>query len=159
VSILQPYFTDRKLLLCPADQRPREDRSYVINGWNDYFRRYLSEADYAQFQAHTWPGGMNISSVPNPSETIAFGEKLSRSRHYHVDLTQSKPNTPLLANDQTEVAYDRHPARGGVEGRTGGANFAFLDGSVRLVPYGRAVIPVNMWAVTDDWRQAPTVLP
>ncbi len=158
VTLLEPYYLEGKILRCPSDQ-PRDDRSYLINGWNDYFRRYLSEADYARFQAHEWPGGMNVSSVPYPSETISFGEKRASSRHFHVDLTQSKPGAPLLANDQTEVAYERHPSSAGVEGRRTGANFGFLDGSARLMPYGRPVIPVNMWAVTDDWRQAPTVLP
>lgn len=158
VSTLERYYQDKKVLKCPTDS-PKEDRSYLLNGWNDFFRHNLNEVDYEKFRAHEWPGGMNLTSVPYPAETITFGEKRTGSRHSHVDLTQGKPNAPLLANDQTEVAYDRHPAKGGVGGNAGGGNFGFVDGSVRLVPYGKAVIPVNMWAVTDDWRQAPTVLP
>jgi prepilin-type processing-associated H-X9-DG protein len=34
----------------------------------------------------------------------------------------------------------------------GGSNYVFADGSARFMKYGRTVIPINMWAVTEAWR-------
>jgi prepilin-type processing-associated H-X9-DG protein len=46
--------------------------------------------------------------------------------------------------------------RGGAT--SGGSNFAFVDGSARFLPYGGSVRPVNLWAVTEEWRNAPVEL-
>ena len=35
---------------------------------------------------------------------------------------------------------------------SGGSNFSFADGSVRYLLYGRALAPVNLWAVTPRYR-------
>ena len=34
-------------------------------------------------------------------------------------------------------------------------NYAFADGSARFLKDGQAVAPVNLWAVTEAWRNAP----
>ena len=153
ITRLQPYYHDKKILKCPDDSW-REERSFLINGWNDYFESTLSHSDFERFRQWRWPSGMKLSAIPNPSETIAFGEKRTGSRHYHMDLSQGQ------GNDVTEVAQDRHrTSGGGINGRSGGANYVFADGSVRFIFYGRAVTPVNLWAVTDEWRKAPPKLP
>jgi prepilin-type processing-associated H-X9-DG protein len=36
----------------------------------------------------------------------------------------------------------------------GGANYAFVDGSVRFLKFGQSVNPVNLWALTPTWRAA-----
>ena len=28
----------------------------------------------------------------------------------------------------------------------------FVDGGVRYLPYGRMLAPINLWAVTQQWR-------
>jgi hypothetical protein len=33
-----------------------------------------------------------------------------------------------------------------------------VDGSARFIRYGRALSPINLWAVTDQWR-ANAVVP
>lgn len=152
VSRLQPYYSEKQILKCPADAW-REERSYLMNGWNDYFQKTLAKGDYERFQQWRWPNGMKQTAIPNPSETIAFGEKRTGSRHFHVDLAQG------VGNDITEVAQNRHRTGGKETGRSGGSNYAFADGSTRLLPYGKAVTPVNMWGVTDEWRAAPVKLP
>ena len=35
------------------------------------------------------------------------------------------------------------------------SNFAFADSSVRLLGYGKSINPLNLWAVTDTWRNTP----
>src|SRR5262245_25051933 len=37
MEMLKPYYTVSNLLLCATDRAPNKDRSYLINGWNDYF--------------------------------------------------------------------------------------------------------------------------
>ena len=149
VKRLQPYYIMKDILRCPSD-RGRDARSYIINGWNDYFETNLNPTDFARYQDWRWPEGMKLAAIPYPSETIVFGEKKTGSGHYHVDLEQGK------GNDITEIAQNRHAASAhGVDGKSGGANYAFVDNSVRMLPYGRAVNPINLWAVTDGWRNAP----
>jgi prepilin-type N-terminal cleavage/methylation domain-containing protein/prepilin-type processing-associated H-X9-DG protein len=141
---LKPYYVDQKLLRCPSD-RWLESRSYLINGWNDYWQKTLSEEDYQQVMAWKYPHGMKMSKVPLPSDTIAFGEKNIGSFHVHMDFGQG------AGNDKEEVNQNMH---GGGQ-KSGGSNFAFVDGSTRLLKYGGSVRPVNLWALTEEWRNAP----
>jgi prepilin-type processing-associated H-X9-DG protein len=84
--------------------------------------------------------GMSESGIPDPSETITFGEKAKDSQHVHMDFHQG------LGNDLEELDHKRH-------GR--GSNFAFADSSVRSLGYGKSINPLNLWAVTDTWRNTP----
>ena len=36
--------------------------------------------------------------------------------------------------------------------RGGGANYAFFDGIVRFLKFGKSVYPINLWAIVDKWR-------
>jgi prepilin-type processing-associated H-X9-DG protein len=55
-------------------------------------------------------------------------------------------------NDATEIAQNRHSANDAT--RAGGSNFAFIDGSVRFLKFGASVNPLNLWAVSQEWRNA-----
>ncbi|MBI2947330.1 MAG: type II secretion system protein [Verrucomicrobia bacterium] len=148
VTSLKPYYVEPAVLKCPSD-RFGQDRSYLINGWNDYFQSTLSPEDYQTFTNWSWPHGMKASAIPNPSDTITFGEKKSTSGHVHMDFSQGR------GNDIEQVEQGRHGAGGP---GSGGSNLAFADGSVRYVPFGRSLKPVNLWAVTEEWRQATAKL-
>jgi prepilin-type N-terminal cleavage/methylation domain-containing protein/prepilin-type processing-associated H-X9-DG protein len=150
VGRLQPYYRDVQVLKCPND-RFFERRSYVINGWNDYFKARLSEPEYRLYQRWLWPRGMREADIPNPSETIAFGEKKSGLGHVHMDFDQGNSG-----NDVDVVDQARHKSGHGPN--SGGSNFAFADGSVRFLKFGEAVNPVNLWAVTEAWRGAAVKL-
>jgi prepilin-type N-terminal cleavage/methylation domain-containing protein/prepilin-type processing-associated H-X9-DG protein len=148
MTTLKPYYVDAKVLKCPSD-RLISDRSYIVNGWNDYFQSTLKTTDYMRYTNWAWPKGMLESAVPLPSETVAFGEKRPGSPHVHMDFGQGS------GNDKEEVAQNMHRAK---EGKSGGSNFAFVDGSSRFLKYGASVQPINLWAVTDLWRNAPVKL-
>jgi prepilin-type N-terminal cleavage/methylation domain-containing protein/prepilin-type processing-associated H-X9-DG protein len=157
---LLSYYKDVKILKCPADRtgftppgvspelRADAQRSYVINGFNDWFQANLSTNDYLKFKQWQWPVGLKDAAIPQPAETIVFGEKRPGSRHVHMDFSQGN-----LGNDVEEIDQIRHKYGGGTQG--GGANFAFADGSARFLKNGQSVRPVNLWAVTDQWRNAP----
>lgn len=157
---LLPYYTNPKIATCPADKfrflsgsgdatnQLRSRRSFIINGFNDFFRTTLSDSDYQQHRKWKWPVGMRRASVSQPSATVLFGEKKTGSPHIHMDFDQGQHG-----NDIEEVAQNRHTSNEG--GRAGGSNFAFIDGSVRFLKFGASVSPENLWATTDEWRYAP----
>jgi prepilin-type N-terminal cleavage/methylation domain-containing protein/prepilin-type processing-associated H-X9-DG protein len=146
VGRLFPYYVDAQVLKCPSDGFLAQ-RSYIINGWNDYFKAKLDERDYKRYTNWLWPSGMRDADIPNPSETIAFGEKKTAVNHYHMDFDQGG-----AGNDVEVVEQVRHKAGSGRN--NGGSNFAFADGSVRYLKFGQSVNPVNLWAVTEAWRAA-----
>jgi len=146
---LQPYFRDPKILKCPSDAF-LEWRSYLMNGWNDYWQFALADDDYKLVMNWSYPHGMKASSVPLPSDTVLFGEKRTGSLHVHMDFGQK------AGNDRQEVGHNMHRPGGGT---SGGSNYAMVDGSARLIPYLGSIKPVNLWAVTEQWRNAPVELP
>jgi prepilin-type processing-associated H-X9-DG protein len=68
----------------------------------------------------------------------------------HMDFGQKS------GNDKQEVNHNMHKAAGS---NSGGSNFAFVDGSVRLLPYLGSIKPINLWAITEQWRNAPVEVP
>ncbi|HYG35975.1 MAG TPA: type II secretion system protein [Clostridia bacterium] len=139
----------------PADAAPR---SYIINGWNDYFKRTLSEAGFLKYMESGVRLGLKQTLIPHPSETVVFGEKKNQSPHYYMDLEEPGRSTDfpgvVLGNDDTELEQGRHAGtRPGT--RSGGSNYAFADGSARFLKYWRSVGPVNLWCVLNEDRTSP----
>ena len=135
---LRPFYRSPNVLKCPVDSSANS-RTYLINGFNDWFEKHLSPANYESYKVWQWPRGMKIDTVPEPSDTISFGEKLAFSSEVHMDFFQG------LGNDVAEVDHNRHYK---------GANFAFVDGSARRLAYGGSLAPLNLWAVTETWRRS-----
>lgn len=165
-SHLRDGYRNLRLLVCPSDgQNPATQnvntntqpadgapRSYIINGWNDYFHEALGEgANWTAYMAGTYPRGIRDTAIPKASETIAFGEKETTSPHYYMDFFERDAKTGVEGNDVNEVEQSRH-AGTGPSSRGGGSNHAFADGSVRFLRYGKAMSPLNLWAVTEAGR-------
>ncbi|MFC1634744.1 type II secretion system protein [Planctomycetota bacterium] len=152
VDRLEPYYRDRKLLRCPSDQRGA-DQSYLLNGFIDYFVVHSFSGNWDEFFGAYKTGGfpgIRLSNIPKPSETITMGEKCADSDDdAYMDIWPPQYGSDHL----TEVAHGKH--RVGGRERSGGSNYAFVDGSVRFLKYGAAFSPKNLWAVTDQFRNAP----
>ena len=154
-SQLLEYYRNTNLLVCATDAlrgppptdrssptlADRADRSYMINGWNDFFSDALTSAR-----------SMKETAVIYPSETLIFGEKKNEpgpppaSQHYFMDL-----NEGMFGNDGDQIEQGRHSTAR--KGRySGGSNFAYVDGSARYRKYGTTVWPLNLWAVSDSNR-------
>lgn len=144
---LKPYYKDMAVLKCPSDRMVIEWRSYLINGFNDFWQKTLSDEDYKKVMNWEYPHGMKQSAIPLPSDTIVFGEKRKGSFHVHMDFGQVTQGGS--GNDRAEVNHNMHGAG------AGGSHFAFADGSTRYLKFGGSVRPVNLWALTDEWRNAP----
>ena len=151
VYAMLPYYKDRQILKCPSDAF-MENRSYLMNGFNDYWEKNLTPEHYDLVMKWSYPHGMRLASIPLPSDTVVFGEKAKGTSHVHMDLDQ-KGRDDEASNDRTIVAHNMHGTR-----KNGGSHFAFGDGSARHLKYGGSVKPVNLWAITDEWRNAPVVL-
>ena len=160
-----PFWPDRlhseyetlSILVCPSD-RPspnpnvalsvplRSPRSYILNGWNDYYRAALQDGtQWDAFKDHKWEFGMSETAILESSETIVFGEKLTEMFHFHMDFFQG------VCDDLAAVEHGRHNNQQKRSGN-GGSNFGFADGSARYLAYGRTLSPVNLWAVTPLYR-------
>jgi prepilin-type N-terminal cleavage/methylation domain-containing protein/prepilin-type processing-associated H-X9-DG protein len=151
-TLLLDYYRNTNMLVCPTDlvrgvpqteSNPaapppdRAARSYLINGWNDYFVDALDTARSMKEQA-----------VIYPSETTMFGEKKNAptpATDFYMDLSEG------VGNDMDKVEQGCHAVS--QKGKySGGSNFAFVDGSIRYMRYGTTVWPLNLWAVNDTNR-------
>lgn len=152
-ATLREYYKDLKVLVCPNDLNPlsnaganepsdKAPRSYMLNGWNDYF-----EAQGIPFATLE---GKKIaeSGIREPSDTIMFGEKLPDSVHYYMDFMEADA-VDLTGNDFNQLDHGKHmkSASG-----SGGSNYAFADGSTRYMKHWGTIQPINLWGVTDKWR-------
>jgi prepilin-type N-terminal cleavage/methylation domain-containing protein/prepilin-type processing-associated H-X9-DG protein len=149
---LRDTYLDLRILVCPSDgPNPRtietspgladkSPRSYIINGWNDYFQEALTNFSMGSIVGRT----VNESIIQKPSDTILFGEKETQSQHYYMDFLET-----AMGNDYEEVEQGRHSGMGR---NSGGSNYAFADGSTRYLRFGQMLMPENLWAVTDRFR-------
>jgi prepilin-type N-terminal cleavage/methylation domain-containing protein/prepilin-type processing-associated H-X9-DG protein len=162
MTFLQPYYENVALLKCPSDpggssgtpgalpNDPRvAPRTYLINGWNDYFLAHLNPDQWWDYYDHKYPLGLPEIAIHEPSETVTFGPKRSDSFHVHMDLYQ--------VNDLLEMEQAMHTT-GSRRFGSGGSNFAFADGSARYLPYGGSLTPINLWAVTPEYRTNSTAI-
>src|SRR5262245_7436020 len=132
---LLAYYHNTNMLVCPTDilrgvpltdpastnAPDRAARSYLINGWNDYFADAL-----------TAPISMKETAVLKPSDTLIFGEKKNAplpAMDFYMDLLEGN------GNDLDKVEHGCHAVRNSA--RDGGSNFAYVDGSTRFLTYGK----------------------
>lgn len=158
---LQPYYQDTKVLRCSSDKRTPSNnnqnsaqqadqdlhpddafRSYIINGWNDYFEKVMG----TRFSMSALAGqSMRDSGISSPSQTIVMGEKKSDSTHFYMDFLEG------AGNDVDQIERARHNATK-KNGTAGGSVYTFADGSSRYIKYRGVLYPLNLWSVTDHFR-------
>jgi prepilin-type processing-associated H-X9-DG protein len=156
---LLPDYVNTNLLRCPTDLDPESvtnvaaqypadaaARSYMINGWNDYFYSTLSDSNWNAYMSGAYPQGMKETEVVYPSETIIFGEKKSISQQYYMDFYEG------VGNDNDQLEYGRHSHVGPPGNGSGGSNYGFTDGHAGYLRFEGSIRPLNLWAVTDYYR-------
>ena len=124
-----------------------------FNGFIDFFVINSFGGDWDEFFGAYKGGGfpgMRLSSIPDPTETICFGErKVDSKDDAYMDIWPPEYGSDHLL----EVDHGKHRANG--KASSGGSNYGFADGSARYLKYGAAFSPRNLWAVTDEFRNAP----
>ena len=146
IERLLPYYVNSNLLHCPTDVAAHQ-RSYIINGWNDYFAEVLA-TNFDAYMSYQVAEGIPESAISKPTDTIVFGELQAGNNNRHMDYFQN--------NDYEVIDQTRHGRRNTA---TGGANFTFADGSARYLKFGQSLSPLNLWGVTDEWRESGAVVP
>jgi prepilin-type N-terminal cleavage/methylation domain-containing protein/prepilin-type processing-associated H-X9-DG protein len=155
-TLLRDGYRDLKILRCPSDgPAPRTQtnsvdvadaspRSYIINGWNDYFEN--DQEVWAKYRQGDPSLTLKENAIREPTQTVVFGEKDYDSTHYYMDYQ--------FVDDWYQLDQSKHSAaqRDGRGNRGGGSNYAFVDGSTRFVRFGQTLGPVNLWAVLPDKR-------
>jgi len=147
-SQLQEYYKELKILHCPSDVPNPENfgtsapynavpslaapRSYIFNGFNDYFQSNPTNT-----------ASVPESAILEPSETVLFGEKDSGSGHWWMDYWQG--------DDYSELEQSRHNTHPKSQG-SGGSDYAFADGSARYLRFGLSLDPINLWFVDPALR-------
>jgi prepilin-type N-terminal cleavage/methylation domain-containing protein/prepilin-type processing-associated H-X9-DG protein len=134
--------------LWPADAAPR---SYIINGWNDYFE--ANPDVWQEYRNGNSTMALKENIILEPSQTIAFGEKDYGSQHYYMDFDFYDD---LLQLDQSKHVGTRKDSHGN---GGGGSNYAFVDGSTRFLKFGRAFDPLNLWAIVPSVRTIAVNMP
>jgi prepilin-type N-terminal cleavage/methylation domain-containing protein/prepilin-type processing-associated H-X9-DG protein len=172
-TLLLEYYHTTNILVCPTDARrgvpqtqttsptaaDRAPRSYFINGWDDYFVSVLSAGDFSSFMNGTCPhAAIKETVIPKTADTISFGEKKNMaqptptdpfgSADFFMDMLEGQGG-----NDADRIEHGCHSTLHKGD-RTGGSNYAFVDGSVRYLKYGLSTWPINLWAVSDADRSA-----
>jgi prepilin-type N-terminal cleavage/methylation domain-containing protein/prepilin-type processing-associated H-X9-DG protein len=157
---LRRNYTALRLLICPSDTAtatvpvpPRlttadlAPRSYVMNAFADYYAIPSAEGGTPPVW-NTTPSSLRMknSAFARPTETIVFGEKASDSTAYEVNIFQSPTGSYLDDLAENRHSNPAHAPKGG------GSNTIMADGHVRYLPWGECTCPVNLWAVTDRWR-------
>jgi prepilin-type N-terminal cleavage/methylation domain-containing protein len=149
-SFLLPDYNNTNLLICPSEKTPtpatgggnnnfpadEASRSYFMNGFNDGYA-----AKYGSWPTNTvlWPF-LGEKDVPQPSDTVAFSEKLAANADYFMDFFE--------IDDGLVLDQAKHSASN-VSTNIGGAVYAFLDGSTRFLKVNASLTPIELWCTTS----------
>lgn len=140
------------ITLCPTDlaglrssgSNLTHHRSYLMNGFADFYSSMWGVTQTISVAKLGLPP-VKDTDVKRSSETILFGEKASDSLAFELNLFK------IDGSYLVDLAENRH-GNSARTARGGGANYAFADGSVRYLPWGKSTCPVNQWAILDRWR-------
>ncbi len=158
------YGKNPKLLLCPTDvmsgKNPQtgasnnvadgSPRSYLINGWNDWFASRIGSTDMSLVGTAAAQSGIKETFILHPSDTVILGEKFSTAMDYYMDLLEGDGNDVDQVLEQSRHGGTGASAASG--SGSGGSNYAFVDGSARYFKCPTAMFPLNLWCVTDADR-------
>jgi prepilin-type N-terminal cleavage/methylation domain-containing protein len=137
---LKPYYESQNVLVCPVDKftnnlvetnANKANRSFIINGFDDYYFE-LFNGDWDVLEEP-----VKASSIPLVSETIVFGEKLGKSKHFYMDIFEGQ------GNDATELDFKKH---------NGGSTYIFADSHASYLKFPKAFQPENKWAIISTYR-------
>ncbi|HMJ90227.1 MAG TPA: DUF1559 domain-containing protein [Candidatus Acidoferrum sp.] len=145
---LSENYKEPKILYCPSDaplpanfgsnspsQYISARRSYIFNGFNDYFK-----------STPTNGAAVPESAITEASETVLFGEKESSSGHFWMDY--------WMGDDYAELDQTRHMKVG--NSTAGGSVYAFADGSARYLKWSHSLDPINLWFIDPVLRRQGT---
>lgn len=167
------YGKNVKVLLCPTDvassfTKPASNggsfsnnvadsspRSYIMNGWDDYFSEQLGITDWSTLEQTLFNSDTTIhqNAIWHSSQTVVFGEKRHDAGDFYMDLLEHNGNDFTGILEQGRHDNDGHTSSAAQgAGSTGGSNYAMADGSASFILFPRAVDPLSLWAINNADR-------
>ena len=128
-----------------ADASPR---SYIINGWNEYFASVDPKNDPLGLNEGD---SMKEDAIGDSSDTIVLGEKTDANGDFYMDLNEGSAGNDF-GGILNQSRHDSHGNDGITGTGSGGSNHAMADGSARFIKFPQSVSPLNLWAVTAVGR-------
>ena len=167
------YGKNVKLLLCPTDialpaspatsgSSPSNNvadaapRSYLINGWNDYFADQFGTTNWNTLENDmaNLPAGVKENAIIHTSDTIVLGEKRHDAGDFFMDYLEGNGNDADGIVEQSQHANKGSTYAKNLAGNSGGSNFAMSDGSARFIKFPQSVASLSLWAISDSNRLA-----
>ena len=112
------------------------DRSYIFNGFNDYFASQgIANPNDAK--------GLSLNRnhiARGDSQLILFGERESNSSHFYMDSLEGGSG-----NEFTELEESRHGAAAG--SGNGYSNYGYGDGHAKSLKFGESYASPSQWDV------------
>jgi prepilin-type N-terminal cleavage/methylation domain-containing protein len=118
----------------PAPQVDAAARSFVFNGFNEFF------------QTTGYIGAMTEKEIHQPAETILISEKTHDQGHFWVDAIDGD-------DIPTTIQHGMHGSS--VPSKTGGHNSGMADGHVSYYNFGKDISTIDLWFVYDKNRTNP----
>jgi len=163
------YGHNLKMLLCSDEAKgdPNTDtnsaaladaapRSYLMNGFNDYYAETfgIAPANWSGLESNIVNNSMSIKEeqIRFSSDTVVLGEKKTGKPDYYMDIFE--PSTNGIGNDITGIAEQTRHDSHGDDSMSGGSNYSMADGSARYIKFPQAFDPLNIWCVSDADRAA-----
>lgn len=158
--LIYPYYHNAASLVCPTDSthNPQTEdqnkanipdsapRTYMINGYNDYFSETLDSSTFnGSYMAGTYPQGLAENKIIYQSDTIIFGEKVPVSGQYYMDFDELVTGTNGQGgNELYELNQTTH---------LDGSDYCFADSSARFLKAWWDLGPgYNSWCILPDAR-------
>ena len=114
----------------------------MMNGFADAFLESHGGFDWLRERQRLASGRVKL-----PSETLLFGEKQRTNNAIIGDIV---PQTAAFLSLLDEA---RHGGNGtGATRDDGRSNYAYADGHVASLGFGKSTCPENLWGVTSRWR-------
>jgi len=155
-TFLLTYYQSAAVLLCPSETGPNPvtatssaytndlvPRSYFINGFNDAYYDLYGNSYTAMEATVTNAPSLREMSVPLPSATVIFGEKLYNVMDYYMDYFE--------LDDGLKLDQDKH-SRCQANTNLGGAVYAFVDGSTTFLKVNGSLSPQVLWCIDPTYR-------
>jgi prepilin-type N-terminal cleavage/methylation domain-containing protein len=152
--LLFPNYKSTNILVCPSETNtpltygvntnlyPADcaSRSYLINGFNDGYAAKYSDPNWLVDIPMPF---LSEKDVPQPSQTVLFGEKLTYAPDFFMDYFE--------LDDGLKLDQNKH-GHSNLSTNVGGSINVFVDGSAHFMKVNQAFIPIVMWCTTPQWR-------
>jgi prepilin-type N-terminal cleavage/methylation domain-containing protein len=155
-TYLLSYYKNTNILLCPSETNtpititdhpvscPADcaARTYIINGFNDGYAAKYSDLTAFDDGTVKWPF-LTENEVPEPSDTVIFGEKVTTAGDFFMDYFE--------LDDGLRLDQNKH-GHSNLSTNAGGSMNVYADGSAHFTKVNQAFLPVILWCTTAHWR-------